>query len=133
MARAGSAAPAGGCPRRHSGRTLAAPRLRRLAAARLTRRTRPAAPASPRRAQIAKRQGVVNPENTFYSVKRFIGRRMDEVAEESKARSRAAPAPAPRSQGGKRGDHCALTRAPRHPRPPFRRFRTTLPATALGT
>eukprot|EP00232_Nephroselmis_pyriformis_P023091 CAMPEP_0182852558 /NCGR_PEP_ID=MMETSP0034_2-20130328/227_1 /TAXON_ID=156128 /ORGANISM="Nephroselmis pyriformis, Strain CCMP717" /LENGTH=258 /DNA_ID=CAMNT_0024983275 /DNA_START=63 /DNA_END=837 /DNA_ORIENTATION=+ len=29
--------------------------------------------------QIAKRQGVVNPENTFFSVKRFIGRRMDEV------------------------------------------------------
>ena len=40
--------------------------------------------------QIAKRQGVVNPENTFYSVKRFIGRRMDEVDEESKVR-RAAP------------------------------------------
>eukprot|EP00894_Picocystis_sp_ML_P002324 jgi/Pico_ML_1/52841/g3489.t1 len=34
--------------------------------------------------QIAKRQAVVNPENTFYSVKRFIGRRMDEVKEESK-------------------------------------------------
>jgi len=33
--------------------------------------------------QIAKRQGVVNPENTFFSVKRFIGRRMDEIAEES--------------------------------------------------
>lgn len=37
--------------------------------------------------QIAKRQGVVNPENTFYSVKRFIGRRMDEVDEESKVSS----------------------------------------------
>jgi chaperone protein DnaK len=34
--------------------------------------------------QIAKRQGVVNPENTFFSVKRFIGRRMDEVNEELK-------------------------------------------------
>lgn len=34
--------------------------------------------------QIAKRQAVVNPENTFFSVKRFIGRRMNEVAEESK-------------------------------------------------
>jgi len=34
--------------------------------------------------QIAKRQAVVNPENTFFSVKRFIGRRMDEVKEESK-------------------------------------------------
>lgn len=29
----------------------------------------------------------MNPENTFYSVKRFIGRRMDEVDEESKVSS----------------------------------------------
>nr|YP_009296934.1 heat shock protein 70 chaperone [Ceramium japonicum]AOM66277.1 heat shock protein 70 chaperone [Ceramium japonicum] len=28
---------------------------------------------------IAKRQAVMNPENTFYSVKRFIGRKQDEV------------------------------------------------------
>lgn len=34
--------------------------------------------------QIAKRQAVVNPENTFYSVKRFIGRKMNEVQDESK-------------------------------------------------
>ncbi|KKI98173.1 molecular chaperone DnaK [Prochlorothrix hollandica] len=33
--------------------------------------------------QIAKRQSVMNPENTFYSVKRFIGRRYDEVGMES--------------------------------------------------
>mgnify|MGYP001139699854 CR=1 FL=1 len=33
--------------------------------------------------QIAKRQAVVNPENTFFSVKRFIGRKMEEVREES--------------------------------------------------
>ena len=32
--------------------------------------------------QIAKRQAVINPENTFYSVKRFIGRKTDEVNEE---------------------------------------------------
>nr|YP_010195781.1 Hsp70-type chaperone [Crassiphycus birdiae]UAD83178.1 Hsp70-type chaperone [Crassiphycus birdiae] len=30
--------------------------------------------------QIAKRQAVMNPENTFYSVKRFIGRKKDELA-----------------------------------------------------
>lgn len=34
--------------------------------------------------QLAKRQAVVNPENTFFSVKRFIGRKMAEVDEESK-------------------------------------------------
>ena len=34
--------------------------------------------------QIAKRQAVMNTDNTFYSVKRFIGRRVDEVNEESK-------------------------------------------------
>ncbi len=33
--------------------------------------------------QIAKRQAVMNPENTFYSVKRFIGRRQDEVNHET--------------------------------------------------
>ena len=32
--------------------------------------------------QIAKRQAVMNPENTFYSVKRFIGRKYSEVTQE---------------------------------------------------
>src|SRR4051812_28842124 len=34
--------------------------------------------------QIAKRQSVTNPENTIFSAKRFIGRRYDEVQEETK-------------------------------------------------
>src|SRR5258708_22873937 len=32
---------------------------------------------------IAKRQAVTNPENTVYSAKRFIGRRFEEVQEET--------------------------------------------------
>jgi len=34
--------------------------------------------------QVAKRQAVTNPENTVFSVKRFMGRRYDEVLEEIK-------------------------------------------------
>lgn len=34
--------------------------------------------------QIAKRQAVTNPENTIFSAKRFIGRRLEEVSEESR-------------------------------------------------
>ena len=34
--------------------------------------------------QIAKRQAITNPENTIFSIKRFMGRKYDEVAEEIK-------------------------------------------------
>jgi molecular chaperone DnaK len=34
--------------------------------------------------QVAKRQAVTNPENTIYSIKRFMGRRFEEVTDEKK-------------------------------------------------
>src|ERR1700678_4367784 len=34
--------------------------------------------------QVAKRQAITNPENTVFSIKRFMGRRFDEVSEELK-------------------------------------------------
>jgi molecular chaperone DnaK len=34
--------------------------------------------------QVAKRQSITNPENTIYSIKRFMGRRFNEVSEEMK-------------------------------------------------
>src|SRR5437879_6682424 len=34
--------------------------------------------------QVAKRQAITNPENTVFSIKRFMGRRYDEVLQEIK-------------------------------------------------
>ena len=34
--------------------------------------------------QVAKRQAVTNPQNTVFSIKRFMGRRFEEITEESK-------------------------------------------------
>src|ERR1044071_327784 len=34
--------------------------------------------------QVAKRQAINNPENTIFSIKRFMGRRYEEVSEEMK-------------------------------------------------
>ncbi|MFM7353322.1 MAG: Hsp70 family protein, partial [Microcystis aeruginosa] len=34
--------------------------------------------------QMARRQGVLNPQNTYYAVKRFLGRRYSELTGDSK-------------------------------------------------
>jgi molecular chaperone DnaK len=34
--------------------------------------------------QVAKRQAVTNPKQTIFSIKRFMGRRLNEITEESK-------------------------------------------------
>src|SRR5580692_3071628 len=44
--------------------------------------------------QVARRQAILNPQATVYSAKRFIGRRFDEVEEETKIVSyKVAPGP----------------------------------------
>ncbi len=43
--------------------------------------------------QVAKRQAVTNPENTLYSIKRFMGRKYDEVTWSSTPRAKSTARP----------------------------------------
>ncbi len=65
--------------------------------------------------QVAKRQAVTNPKQTIFSIKRFMGRRMNEITEESKPGSLqgrvAARTGSPRWRSPARP-----TRRPRSPR-----------------
>ena len=51
--------------------------------------------------QAAKRQAVTNPQNTIFSIKRFMGRKFDEVQRRTEAR------PVQNRQGGERRRSCA--------------------------
>src|SRR5437016_1702023 len=43
--------------------------------------------------QVAKRQAVTNPENTVFSIKRFMGRKFDEVSSGTTSKAEAARVP----------------------------------------
>jgi molecular chaperone DnaK len=51
--------------------------------------------------QVAKRQAVLNAENTVFSIKRFMGRRYDEVTEEMKLVPTRSSAVQPGRPGGR--------------------------------
>src|SRR6201981_1476391 len=59
--------------------------------------------------QVAKRQAITNPENTIFSIKRFMGRRYDEVNDEMKM----VPYKVVRQ-----GDHVAVVAQGKHYAPP---------------
>jgi molecular chaperone DnaK len=59
--------------------------------------------------QVAKRQAITNPENTIFSIKRFMGRRYDEVSDEMKM----VP-----FKVVKQGDHVAVVAQGREYTPP---------------
>jgi len=50
--------------------------------------------------QVAKRQAVTNPENTIFSIKRFMGRQYDEVASGAKAEASRVPYTVVRTDSG---------------------------------
>ena len=62
--------------------------------------------------QTAKRQAVVNPENTVSQIKRFMGRRFSEVTEERKTRA---------VSGGRRANGDARVKIAQTERPTRRR------------
>src|SRR5579885_3026779 len=59
--------------------------------------------------QVAKRQAITNPENTIFSIKRFMGRRYDEVTDEMKMVPYKVV---------KQGDHVAVVAQGREYTPP---------------
>ena len=65
--------------------------------------------------QVAKRQAVTNPENTVFSIKRFMGRKYDEVNEEMKMVPvhRRARVERRRADQGRRQGILAAARSPR--------------------
>ena len=65
--------------------------------------------------QVAKRQAVTNPENTIFSIKRFMGRRYNEVTEEMTMVPYKV-AQGPERRRARAGAGARNTRRPRSPR-----------------
>ena len=65
--------------------------------------------------QVAKRQAITNPENTVFSIKRFMGRRYDEVQQEIKLVPYKVVEGAERRRRASRSA-ASSTRRPRSPR-----------------
>ena len=65
--------------------------------------------------QVAKRQAITNPENTVYSIKRFMGRRYDEVTR------RNEDGPVQGGRGATTATRASKSRARSIRRPRFRR------------
>jgi molecular chaperone DnaK len=75
--------------------------------------------------QVAKRQAVTNPENTVFSIKRFMGRKFEEVSPDpstapgrgtSKAEASRVPYKIVRANNGDARVEARPTRRPRFPR-----------------
>ena len=66
--------------------------------------------------QVAKRQAITNPDNTVYSIKRFMGRRWDDPEVKRTQRARALQGREGPEERRRARSRCRTARATRRPR-----------------